>query len=291
MAINKTKLPIGCHVSIAGGLWNAPANAAKLGCETFQIFSRSPHGGSVPAVTQETVEQFQEALQKHALSQFVIHAPYILNFGSGNPRIYHGSISIVRKELERGSQLGAAYVMFHPGSLKDLGEEAGMKQVCEGFQKVLAGYEGTTKLLIENTAGAGSVAGDTFEELAVMLEAVKDYPGFGGFCYDTQHAFASGYDIRTPEAVVDTFKQFDKYLGLDYLRMFQINDSKIELGGKRDRHEHIEDGLIGKAGFAALLAFLQKKKLDVPLILETEHDKVEADIEILKTLRDKAKIK
>jgi deoxyribonuclease-4 len=278
---------IGCHVSIAKGVWNAPKNAADLGCETFQIFSRSPHGGPVAPITPDAVKQFQEAMKKYSMDEFVIHAPYIINFGSLNPRVYHGSISIIRQELERGSLLGAKYVMFHPGSIKD-NLENGMKQVKEGFKKVLDGYKGSTKLLIENTAGAGQVVGDTFEELADLMKPLLKHKGFGGICFDTQHAFGSGYDLRDPAAVSKTFKQFDKVIGLSWLKMFQANDSKPELGSHRDRHEHIGEGNIGEKGFAALLQFLAKKKLNVPLILETEHDKVVADIKLLKKLRDKS---
>lgn len=284
----KAKLPtIGCHVSIAGGLWNAPVNAAKLGCESFQIFTRSPHGGPVQPITKETEEKFQDAMQEFKQVEFVVHAPYIINFGSPNPRTYHGSISIIRSDLERASQLGAKYLMFHPGSINN-NEEGGLKQVKEGFKKVLDGYKGSTKLLIENTAGAGKVVGDTFEELAELMEPIIKHPGFGGICYDTQHGFGSGYDLRTAKAVAETFKQFDKYIGLKWLVMFQMNDSKPELGSHKDRHEHIGDGHIGKKGFEEFFKFLAQKKLAVPLILETEHDKVEADIKLLKALRTKA---
>lgn len=280
------ELPIGCHVSIAGGLWNAPQNAADLGCEVFQIFTRSPHGGPVAPITKDTIEKFKASMKEHSFSQFVIHAPYIINFGSANPRVYHGSIEIVRGELERGTLIGADYVMFHPGSITN-NEENGYKQVKAGFQKVLEGYKGTTKLLIENTAGAGNVVGDTFEELADLMKPLVKHKGFGGICYDTQHGFGSGYDIRTPGAVAETFKKFDKIIGLKWLRMFQVNDSKPELGSHKDRHEHIGDGNIGKKGFEALLGYLHSKSLDIPLILETEHDKVVADIKLLKTLRGK----
>jgi deoxyribonuclease-4 len=278
---------IGCHVSIAGGLWNAPKNAHDLKCEVFQIFTRSPHGGPLPPITPEAIEKFQEAMKQYGYDEFVIHCPYFTNFGSVNPRIYHGSISVVRQELDRGSLIGAKYVMFHPGSIKD-NEKDGLKQVRDGIKKVLDGYKGSTLLLIENTAGAGAVVGDTFEELAYLMKPILKHKGFGGICYDTQHGFGSGYDIRTPKAVAETFKQFDKLIGLKWLKMFQVNDSKPELGSHKDRHDHIGEGQIGKAGFAALLKFLKTKKLDIPLILETEHDKVEADIKTLKSLRDKA---
>lgn len=279
---------VGCHVSMAGGLPNAPKNAATLKCETFQIFTRSPHGGPVKPITSEVAHQFKLAMQAHNFKTFVIHCPYFINFGSSNPRIYNGSIQVVRQELERGTQLGADFVMFHPGSFKDLGEVKGMKQAQAGLKKVLTGYKGSTELLIEISAGSGSVMGDTFEEISELMAPLEKMKGFGGVCFDTQHAFGSGYDLRTMEAVKKTFLHFDKIIGLKWLRMSHINDSKPDLGAHVDRHEHIGSGKIGKQGFEAILTYLKQKKLAVPLILETEHDKVEADIKLIKAFRDKA---
>ncbi len=278
---------IGCHVSIAGGLVNAPKRAAELGCETFQIFSRSPQGGAAAPITKELAVEFKQEMDKYGLTDFVIHAPYILNFGSGKKSTYHGSINLVRTDLERGSLLGAKYVMFHPGSFKDLGAKDGMKQAQAGLKKVLDGYKGTTKLLIEISAGAGEVIGDTFEELAELMKPIKKNPHFGGICFDTQHAFGSGYDLRTSASAKAVFEKFKKIIGLKYFAMSHVNDSKVELGAHKDRHEHIGDGKIGKNGFQAFFGELAKNKLAIPLILETEHDKVETDIKILKSLRNK----
>lgn len=279
---------IGCHVSIAGGLFNAPGRAKELGCETFQIFSRSPQGGAAAPITKEVVAQFRDEMDRAGLDTFVIHAPYILNFGSGKKSTFHGSINLVRTDLERGSLLGAKYVMFHPGSFKDLGAKAGMKQAQEGLKKVLDGYKGSTKLLIEISAGAGEVIGDTFEELAELMKPIKKQKTFGGICFDTQHAFGSGYDLFDEKSCKQVFGAFDKIIGLEYFAMSHVNDSKVELGAHKDRHEHIGDGKIGKEGIRAFLGQLKKKKLAIPLILETEHDKVESDIKLLKTLRQKA---
>ncbi len=279
---------IGCHVSIAGGLQNAPARAALLECETFQIFSRSPHGGAPAPITPELAAEFKLEMENSGIKTWVIHAPYILNFGSSKNTTFHGSVNLVRTDLERGSQLGAKYVMFHPGSFKDLGEKDGMKQAQSGLKKVLDGYKGTTELLIEISAGAGSIIGDTFEEIAELMDPIKKTPGFGGVCFDTQHAYGSGYDLRDAVAVKKTFDQFDKIIGLNYLRMSHFNDSKVDLGSHRDRHEHINEGQIGSKGFLAIFEYFKQKKLAIPLILETEHDKVETDIKLLKALRAKA---
>ncbi len=310
MAKNEINFKVGCHVSIAGGIFNAPERAAVLGCETFQIFTRSPQGGPAPELNGEVVEKFKTEMQKHQLTDFVVHCPYYINFGSGKPQTYHGSISIVRGELERTSLLGGQYVMFHTGSGKDLGKIKAIKQAQDGVKKVLDGYKGSAQLLIEIAAGAGEILGDSFTEVAELMEPITKHPGFGGVCFDTQHAFASGYDIRKG----DWAEEFNKAIGLKWLKMSHINDSKVELASRKDRHEHIGEGLIGKKGFGEFLnnlsPSLPQKTLStrrsggpllspkgetnnvlrsMPLILETEHDKVETDIKILKSLRDNLK--
>lgn len=279
---------IGCHVSAAGGVFNAPGNAAVLGCEAFQIFSRPPMGGKAPIIDGLMIERFKIEMQKYKFNDFVVHCPYFVNFGSKEPRIYHGSISVVGEELKRANSLGAKYVMTHLGSAKDLGREKAVKQTKQGLTEVLKKYQGNTQFLLEIAAGAGETIGGTFEQLAELMEPLVKFKTFGGVCFDTQHAFASGYDLRDAAAVEATFKKFDKIIGLKWLKMSHINDSKIEFAGKKDRHEHIGDGKIGQIGFEAMMQYLSTKiKVDFPLILETEHDKVKADLKILKALRNK----
>jgi deoxyribonuclease IV len=279
---------IGCHVSAAGGVYNAPKNAHELGCETFQIFTRPPQGGKPSELTKDIIGQFASEMEKYDFGEFVVHCPYFVNFGSAEPRIYHGSISVVGEELKRANLLKAKFVMTHLGSAKALGHEKAFKQAKTGLREILEKYEGTTQFLLEIAAGAGEIIGGSFEQLAELMEPLVKFKTFGGVCFDTQHAFASGYDLRDLDAVTDSFKQFDKHIGLKWLQMSHINDSKIELGGRKDRHEHIGDGKIGEKGFGSLLVYL-KSKLKVvffPLIFETEHDKVKEDIKILKSLRD-----
>ena len=273
----------GAHVSIAGGLVNAPKNAHALGCEVFQIFSRSPQGGYVAPLDKAIATEFKNLCKEYDLKEWVVHTPYFINFASANPRIKHGSITVVREELERASMLGAAYVMAHLGSFKDLGDEKGFEQLVDGLAEMMKGYKGSTQFLIEISAGAGAIIGDTFEEIAQILNHKKLKKYDIGVCYDTQHGFASGYDIRTPETVAETFKKFDDLIGIEKLKMFHCNDSKIELGGKKDRHEHIGDGLIGKTGFEALLNYKKFQKIN--FYLETEDDKVRDDLKILKDIR------
>lgn len=297
---------IGCHVSIAGGVWNAPKNAADLGCETFQIFTRPPMGGNAPELTPEIISKFKEEMERcfdrgvpsaaEGTPLFVVHCPYFVNFGSATPRIYHGSISVVGEELKRANLLGAKYVMTHLGSFKDLGAKKGMKQAKAGLSEVLKKYKGDTAFLLEIAAGSGETIGGNFEQLAELMEPLMKFKTFGGVCFDTQHAFASGYDLRDASSVAKTFKQFDKAIGLKWLKMSHINDSKIDLGGRKDRHEHIGEGKIGQAGFKAFLEYLNTvyskqyaESGSFYLILETEHDKVKTDIKLLKSLRNNLK--
>lgn len=248
------------------------------------MFTRSPQGGSVPPITDEVAQRFKEECKKNNQKEWYVHAPYFINLASANPRIRHGSPNIIRQELERSSLVEARYLMAHLGSYKDMGKEEGFKEVVKGLKTTLDGYEGSTEFLIEISAGAGSAIGSTFEELAEIIFH-KDLEKFDiGICYDTEHAFASGYDIRTPETAEQTMKQFDKVLGLKKLKMFHCNDSKIEFGGKKDRHEHIGEGFIGFDGFKSLLGYKKLEKIN--FICETEHDKIVQDLEVLKVVRD-----
>lgn len=271
----------GAHVSTAGGISHAPLNAAKLGCEVFQCFSRSPQGGPAPIWSETELEAFFTNCKANHLKQWVIHAPYYINFASELGRTRGNSIRIIRDELERGTMLQASYVMFHPGSSKTVGREQGLTHVVDGIKKILDDYEGTTKLLVEISAGAGQVIGDTFEEIAEILDRV-DHPELG-VCFDTAHAFASGYDLRDAAHVKKTFENFDKTIGIKRLKMSHCNDSKVNLGERKDRHEHLGKGYIGLTGFEALIhsPFLQH----INWYLETEPDGVLEDLELLKRIR------
>lgn len=279
---------IGTHVSIAGGLYNAPANAAKVGAEVFQIFSRSPHGGPVKEITKEVQKQFKGEMEKHGFDTCYIHTPYFINFASTKTNIYYGSISVVRQELERGSLIGAKAIMTHLGSFGELTEKEGLERVSLAIEKIMDGYKGSTQLLLEISAGAGRIVGDTFEELAEILDhkTLKKYDI--GVCLDTCHMFASGYDLTNKKSIDDTLKQFDKLIGFDKLVVVHANDSKAECGKHLDRHEHIGQGKIGLEGFKILAKHKVFGKLD--WILETPKDNPADDpmnIKILKKLRGK----
>jgi len=270
---------IGCHVSIAGGILNAPKRAADLGCECFQIFTRSPQGGKAPVITKEICDEFKVQNAKFKIKEVYIHTPYYINFASANNRIRYGSVSVVRDELERGSFLGAKYVMTHLGTAKELGQKEAIKKTIEMLKKSLEGYAGKTKLLLENSAGAGEIIGDSLKELAEVIIKVKS-PAIAGICLDTQHSFASGYNWRDFKA---TIKRIDSELGIDKIKLIHANDSQADFASNKDRHDHIGQGKIGLVAFKNIIAFAQKNNCD--MILETEHNAIKEDIKILKDLR------
>jgi deoxyribonuclease-4 len=275
---------IGAHVSIAGSIANAPLNARREGLETFQCFTRSPQGGPAPELTAEVIGQFRKNMETAGLRRFVVHAPYYINLASPHARIRHASRRIIREELERSSLLGASFVMFHPGSHAGRSLEEGLASARKGMGEILDGYAGTAKLLVEISAGAGQVLGDTFEEVAAIIRPVLGHPGFGGVCFDTCHAYASGYDFRTPADAQRMLDAFDRQIGLELLRVSHVQDSKTDLNGRRDRHEHIGKGFIGVDGLKALLATAPFRGID--WILETETDGRDEDVRMLRSLRD-----
>jgi deoxyribonuclease-4 len=270
---------IGCHVSIAGGVNLAPQRAKELGAEVMQIFSRSPQGGAAPELSEPVIAEFKSQMKENGIQGVYIHTPYYINFASGNNRIRYGSVSVVRDELERGTLLGAKYVMTHLGSAKDLGKKEAIQKTAEMLKKCLEGYSGTTKLLIENSAGAGEIIGDTFSEIAEIIKLVDDQ-NIAGICLDTQHSFASGYDWTDFEKTIEKINQ---EIGVEKIKLMHANDSMTDCGSKKDRHEHIGQGKIGAQAFQKIVQFAQKNNID--MLCETEHKKVTEDMELLKKFR------
>ena len=268
---------VGCHVSIAGGIVNAPKNAADLGCDVFQIFTRSPQGGTAPKIDTEVVKRFKEEMVKNGQSDCYIHAPYYINFASGNEKTREASVRVIREELERGSLIGAKCLMTHLGSAKYMSRDEALKITAAGIRAVMKGYKGSTQFLLEISAGAGNVIGDTFEELEQIINEDERV----GICIDSAHMFASGYDIKTRDGFGSTIKIIEKTVGLKRIKVIHANDSKVGLGERKDRHDHIDDGKIGIEGFKNLI----KAFPEVDFILETKHDKVAQDIKKLKEIR------
>lgn len=280
---------IGLHVSAAGGVANAPERAQELGAECFQFFSRSPRGGAAPAITKEAEKLFKEKSRAYSMESY-IHTPYYINFAAPNKAIANNTARIIKEELARANQLGVKYVMTHLGSARDWPEankgqtpNGALKQTIAGLKTALKDSSKlNTQLLLEIAAGAGSIIGDSFEELAYIIKGLKKEQV--NVCLDTAHMFASGYDIRTKSAVTKTMKEFHRHLGAEKLKLVHINDSKTDLGERKDQHEHIGRGKIGINGFQAFLAHKDLQKVN--FILETKHDNyIKKDLELLKKLR------
>jgi deoxyribonuclease-4 len=273
----------GAHVSIAGGFSNAPLNAKKIGCEVFQMFSRSPRGGKF-VVTDVEVEKFKTNLKQTGITDFYIHSPYYINLASANNRIRYGSITTLREELDFGSLIGAKYAMTHLGSAKDYTEAEAIKLTGEAIDKILDDYNGSTQFLIEMSAGAGQIMGDTFEEIAKILKHTK-YSDQIGICLDTCHAFASGYDFRNKKAIDETLSQLEKHLGLDKLKMFHFNDSMTPFDSHKDRHANIGEGEIGLDGFNQLVNLPKLENKNAIAETPDLKDDNPKSLQVLKSLR------
>jgi len=276
-------MKFGAHVSIAGGINKAPLRAYELGCECFQIFSRSPRGGKPPELKEELVESFLSECTNYNITEYYIHTPYYINLCSEKKDLRDSSIAIIKEELERGGMLGAKYVMTHLGSSKGMGKKHAVNMIIEGLKKIIDNTHFSTQLLLENTAGQGATMGDSFDQLAEILDGVRGSDI--GICIDTAHLFAAGYDIRTKEKFEETLHMLSAAIDIKKIKLFHGNDSKAGLGERKDRHEHIGKGKIGIEGFKNIIKNPHFKNIN--MIVETPPEKVGEDIKALKILRDK----
>jgi deoxyribonuclease-4 len=247
-------LRIGIHTSISGGYTNALESAHKLGCNALQIFSASPRmwaGGPsrIPEVDASAFRARREAL---GLGPLVVHANYLINLAAQQPMLRTRSIQAFHDELVRGIALGADFVVVHPGACGDCKPNQAARLVVESLKQAAKNLPPTTlRILLENTAGIGTALGARLEELAEMLNALQSLQV--GVCLDTAHLFAAGYDIKSEAGLASTLELIDTVIGLERVPIFHANDSKIPLGGRVDRHEHIGKGKIGEEAFRRFL--------------------------------------
>lgn len=276
----------GCHVSIAGSIDHAVGRALERGCDTFQIFSRNPRGWRAKALDPAVVDAFQEAVKASGIGPVVDHMPYLPNPASSDDAIYEKSVAGLTEELERCDLLGIPYLVTHLGHHRGAGSDVGEERIIAAINRALADEgEGDVMLLLENTAGEKNSMGAEIAELARIREGVDARERIG-FCFDTCHAFAAGYDLRTADAVDAVFGEFADLVGLEHLRIIHLNDSKGELGGGLDRHEHIGLGTIGEEGFRHILHHPAIRSL--PLICETPVDERRDDAGNIAKVRELA---
>lgn len=281
----KRTLPrLGAHMSVAGGFERAIERGLQVGCQAVQIFTKSNNQWNAPAITEEQATRFKAAYEKSGIKPVFAHDAYLINVGSPNPVNHTRSKEALKTEVERATVLGLAFVVMHPGSHMESGEETALKKIAETVAWVLDRTRGSpVKILYENAAGQGSAVGHRFEHLATLLKLTAR-PDRAGICLDTCHLFAAGYDVRTVDSYEKTFGEFDRIVGLKHVQAIHLNDSKKPLGSRVDRHEHIGKGEIGLTGFKCLMN--DKRLSHVPMVLETpKDDECTEDVMNLKVLR------
>jgi deoxyribonuclease IV len=258
---------LGAHLSIAGGIPKAVERAEAAGCEALQIFTKSVGQWRARVIDDAEVAQFREAVARSSLQAVVAHASYLSNLASPNPALREQSLAALGEELDRSERLGLLGLVMHPGTA---GEDDGLPRIADGLTQLLrARRKGKAMLLLEHTAGQGNNLGHRFEHLHTILSLVPDSvrPRVG-VCLDTCHLIASGYDISSEAGYRDTFKHFDRLIGLDRLKVMHLNDSKRPCGSRVDRHEHIGQGCLGLGTFERLLN--DRRFARLPMVIETE---------------------
>jgi|SRR5580658_2959605 deoxyribonuclease-4 len=265
---------IGVHLGTAGGASNAVERAKEIGANTFQIFSSSPRMWRAPKVDPKQAARMRELRAKLDVGPLVIHTSYLVNVCSQSDEVREKSIDAFRGEIERALELGAEYLVLHPGSWKGLTREEGLKLAAESIERAIDGlpWQGTAfHILIENTAGAEFSLGGSFEQVAELVERLKPHAPVG-VCLDTCHTHVAGYDLVTAEGYAETMNNVAPTVTFDAVRVWHCNDAKAAKGSKLDRHQHIGEGTMGLEPFRWILndprfdhcAFVAETPVDEP---------------------------
>jgi deoxyribonuclease IV len=278
---------IGVHLGTAGGASNAVERAQEIGANTFQIFSSSPRMWRAPKVDPKQTERMRELRAKLDVGPLVIHTSYLVNVCSQSSEVREKSIAAFRGEVERALAFGAEYLVLHPGSWKGLTRDEGLRLAADSIERAIDGlpWQGTPfHILIENTAGAEFSLGGSFEQVAELVQLLRNHAPVA-VCLDTCHTHVSGYDIVTAEGFAETMSKIAATVTFDAVRVWHCNDAKAARGSKLDRHEHIGEGTIGIEPFRWLLndprfdhsAFIAETPVDEP-------GDEERNVRVLKTL-------
>ena len=277
-------MQIGCHVSISGSIDKAIDNAVERDCTAFQIFTRNPRGWNAKELTKDDIINFKSKLKASKIDRLATcaHMPYLPNLATPKDDGFKKSVDALVNEVERCAQLEIPYLVTHLGSHLGAGEEAGIKRLVEGL--TIAGQtENDVTILLENTAGQKNSVGSSFEQLGEIFNQLKPIKKFG-VCFDSCHAFVAGYDLRTEKKVKETFDEFDKYVGIENLKILHLNDAKGSIGCNLDRHYHLGLGGIGENGITSIVKFANKRK--IPIILETPIDDDRDDFENIRKAKE-----
>ena len=281
---NQQDTLLGAHMSIAGGIPKSLDRAVDVGCNVLQIFVKNNNQWRGRPLHDPEVHEFRQRRAESPILQVVAHDSYLINLASPKEELWERSIAAFLDEMDRCERLGLSHLVTHPGAHVGSGEACGIGRIAEALERILertASYG--VKIALETTAGQGSTLGHRFEHLRDIMAGCGS-PEQIVVCMDTCHVFAAGYDIRTEEGYAGVMEQFDQVVGLDKLEVLHFNDSKRALGSRVDRHDHIGQGEIGKAGFRWFLN--DRRLVQVPKLLETpKENQGEADRRNLKVLR------
>jgi deoxyribonuclease-4 len=276
---------VGVHVSISGSLDLAVDRAKDAGCDVFQMFSRNPRGWAVQPPTDEVCNKFRAKVKTTGILP-VDHMPYLPNLASPKNEIYEKSVQALTTELDRCGVLGISFLVTHLGHHLGDGIAGGRARVIRAINMALGASDNNVMLLLENTAGEKNSVGSSFEHIHGIIEGL-DKQERVGVCFDTCHAFAAGYELRTDEGIADTLAQFDELVGIRNLKVVHLNDTKGDKGSGLDRHEHIGMGFIGEDGFRRILHHPVFR--DLSLICETPVDERRDDAGNIAKVRELAR--
>jgi deoxyribonuclease IV len=257
---------LGAHVSIAGGLRNAPSRGAEIGATAIQIFTKQANRWAEPVLDPDEVAAFRAGLVEAGIRYSCAHDSYLINLATPDPILRDRSYDSFRAELERSRELGLDAVVTHPGNATDGDVARGIEQNADLIARALAEVPGRTRVLLETTAGTGKALGSSFEELAALRARVPEpLRSRVGVCVDSCHVYAAGYDLGT--RYEEVLEEFDRVLGLPQLGLFHLNDSMKPLGSRRDRHTDIGEGTLGDGPFRSIMN--DPRLADIPKVLET----------------------
>lgn len=261
-----TRRLLGAHVSTAGGVQHAPARGAAIGANVIQIFTKNINRWAERDIDETTAAAFRSALAEHGIASAGSHDSYLINLASPDRALRERSYHSFRRELMRCETLGLDFLVTHPGNATDGNRRAALRRNADSIQRALAEVPGRTRVLIEGTAGQGSALGYSFEELAELLRLLAPgHPDRLGICLDTAHLLAAGYDIVGDYDGV--MRRLDCAIGLGRVHLFHLNDSRMPLGSRVDRHEHLGEGHIGRRAFRRIVH--DERLARVPKLIET----------------------
>ena len=275
---------LGAHMSIEGGLDRAVERARRAGCDVLQIFTKNSNQWKARPLGPEEIARFRARLETDGIGQVSAHDSYLINLASPDEVLHRRSIDALTEEVRRCDQLDIASLIVHPGAHLGSGLAQGIGRIAAALNELHETLpEARARVLLEVWAGQGSTIGSRFEEIAAIIESVRT-PERLGVCFDTCHAFAAGYDIRTAAGYEATFAEFDRIIGIGRISAFHLNDSKKDLGCRVDRHEQIGKGWIGLEAFRLLMN--DSRFETIPMYLETpKGEDLAEDVENLATLR------